>query len=283
MGYELTELLNRCTREDAEFLISTIDSYVNFTDDKGLKELCSSWDGTGIMPLVLNHKIEREIRYLGSNDFAYMSRKMRGCEPAGVGIDEIIDDLCKLTNRKISKEITIEERIKSFCNGLVTQRFLKLTEERQRILLKNIGYEEGKINQILDKIKGNKEFIIPLIPLILESLSKDKDDILKMIIKFFQIDISDEALGKLCEYKNYVVAIIALLGTGYMTLQLSGPANRKLLPLFLYLGAICFRGCQITNSNINLDSDINITIDRAESDEEILVPEEPAVILLGKS
>lgn len=39
-------------------------------DGDGLKELLESWEGEGPMPRVLNHKIEKEIRYLGSNDVA---------------------------------------------------------------------------------------------------------------------------------------------------------------------------------------------------------------------
>ena len=36
MAYQITDILQRCTKDDAEFIATTLNSYVNFTDDKGM-------------------------------------------------------------------------------------------------------------------------------------------------------------------------------------------------------------------------------------------------------
>lgn len=163
MAYELTELLNRCTREDAEFLLSIIDSYVNFTDDKGLRELFSEWRSDQIIPIKLNQKIETEIRYLGSNDFAYMTRKMRGYVPAGVSIDEIVDDLCKLMKVNVPLSQSLEGRLEIFAGNVVDQQFGKLPDERKREILEKMNFEKHHLQEIMDKVINNKEMLLPII------------------------------------------------------------------------------------------------------------------------
>ena len=128
MSYELTELLQRCTHEDAEFIIANIDSYINFTDDKGLKEMLGQWT-TGIMPLLLAQKIEKELRYLGSSDVAYAARKLRGLDPAGVPVDEMLDDISKVLKIKLKRVGTLEGKFEALAKGVVEKTFFNKSPE----------------------------------------------------------------------------------------------------------------------------------------------------------
>lgn len=247
MSFELTSLLNRCTKEDAAFLISVIDSYITPTNDKGLKKLLESWEGDGPMPKVLNHDIEREIRYLGSNDVAYMIRKMRGYDPAGVGIDEIIDDLCKLLKLDISTARTLEARLEIFAGKVIDQEFAKLPDERKREILESMNFEKHHLNEIMEKVIKNKEMLLPVLlhllkgalgPEIIQAL------VMSIIARFIGKELAEQLLLILSRYAIPVAWINPLLwgaGAGWMILDILGPASRKTIPLVLYLGVLSFR------------------------------------------
>ena len=196
MSYELTAILNRCTKDDAKFLIDTIDSYLNITDDKGLKELFASWEGDGPMPRVLNHKIETEIRYLGSNDFAYMTRKLRGYEPAGVSVDEIIDDLCKLLKLEISTAHTLDklaiEYISAFC--------YELTKSFENVYFYNVSGNHSRLNPNKDNAVKD-ERLDDLIGWTVCNLLKHIDNFHDMTHKKFDSTIGEANIRN----KNYLL------------------------------------------------------------------------------
>ncbi|WP_165075159.1 MULTISPECIES: hypothetical protein [unclassified Desulfovibrio] len=246
MSYELTAILNRCTKDDAKFLIETIDSYLNSTDDKGLRELYASWEGDGPMPRVLNHKIETEIRYLGSNDFAYMTRKLRGYEPAGVSVDEIIDDLCKLLKLEISTARTLESRLEIFAGKVIDLQFSKLPDERKREILKGMDFEKHHLQEILDRVIGNKEMLLTvLLPLLKGALGPDiiQALIMSIIVPYIGKEAAEKLLLIIASRLpvTWFNPLLWVAGTGWVILDLLGPASRKTIPLILYLGVLCFR------------------------------------------
>lgn len=248
MGYELTSLLNRCTKEDAEFFITTIDSYFNFTDDKGLKEINEGWDGKGTIPLVLNHKIEREIRYLGSNDFAYARRKLMGYDPAGVSIDEIIDDLCELLKVDIGRTGTLESRLEIFAGKVIDEQFSKLPDDRKRKILEGMDFDKHHLQEIIDRVINKKEMLLPVIlPFLAKPMSAEL--LQALIISIISIFIGEAAARQLVLQivTKFPVAsawlgpLALIAGGGWMVFDLTGPASRKTIPLVLYLGVLCFR------------------------------------------
>lgn len=248
MSYELTAILNRCTKDDAKFLIETIDSYLNITDDKGLKELYESWEGEGPMPRVLNHKIETEIRYLGSNDFAYMTRKLRGYEPAGVSVDEIIDDLCKLLKLEISTARTLESRLEIFAGKVIDLQFSKLPDERKREILKGMDFEKHHLQEILDRVIDNKEMLLTVIlPFLAGKLGPEiiQTLLMSIIARFIGQEAAEKILlviaSRLPMAGAWLNPLLWVGGTGWLILDLLGPASRKTIPLILYLGVLCFR------------------------------------------
>lgn len=243
MSFELTSLLNRCTKEDAAFLISVIDSYITPTDDKGLKKLLESWEGDGPMPKVLNHEIEREIRYLGSNDIAYFTRKLRGYDPAGVGIDEIIDDLCKLLKLEISTAHTLEARLEIFAGKVIDQEFAKLPDERKREILKAMNFDKHHLDELMAKLIDNQALLLPLLlellkgplgPQMIQAL------LISIIGPFIGKEVAQQLLIQLGS-KLPLGPVFWVLGSGWLVLDLLGPASRKTIPLILYLGVLSFR------------------------------------------
>ena len=248
MGYELTALLNRCTKEDAEFFISVIDSYFDFTDDKGLKEVNESWDGKGTMPLVLNHKIEREIRYLGSNDFAYARRKLMGYDPAGVSIDEIIDDLCELLKIDVPRIGSLESRLEIFSGKVIDEQFSKLSDERKRQILEGMDFDKRHLQEIMERVIDKKEMLLSVIlPLLAKPLGPEVvQALLIYIISIFIGEVAARQLvlqiiARFPMLSAWLGPLALIAGSGWMVFDLTGPASRKTIPLVLYLGVLSFR------------------------------------------
>lgn len=248
MAYELTSLLNRCTREDAEFLLSIIDSPVNFTDDKGLGEMFRRWRPGEAMPLDLNHKIETEIRYLGSNDFAYMRRKLAGATPAGVSVEEIIDDICKLMKIEIPLADTLEGRLEIFAGNVVDDQFRKSSPQRQRTLIEKMGFDEFRRQEIFDKLKNNQDKLLPVIlPMLSGSLGPQvlQGLIISVLSQFIGKEAAKRLLVQVAQRIPVVGAALGPIllagGAGWLIVDLAGPASRKTIPLMLYLGVLALR------------------------------------------
>ena len=80
MPYEMQEILTKCDAEDLKILLRQIDSYVNLSSDTQLKtglDSISQIQSSGAR-IYLRRTIEREIRYLGSSEIAYVKRKLIG-------------------------------------------------------------------------------------------------------------------------------------------------------------------------------------------------------------
>lgn len=246
MAYQITDILQKCTKNDAEFIANILNSYINFTDDKGMKEMLSMWQ-SGPMPIALAQKIEKEIRYVASSDIAYGARKIRGIEPAGIEIDELINDVCTVMKIPVKKVGTIEDKLKYFAKRIVDKAFMEQSQEEQINLLKKLDISEEQIKKIVNNIKENKEKLIPALIVILgkEAAINFANTILIGIIAVFVGKKTAEQLLKVLISKMpWLAALgpIAIAGlTGWTILDICGPATRKTIPLTLYLGILSLR------------------------------------------
>ena len=247
MSYQLTEILQRCDKDDCAFFINSIDSYLNFTDDKGLREMDSMWDGKNIMPIPLANKIETEIRYLGSNDVAYAYRKAKGEIPPGVELDEMIDDACNVMKFKVNSTSSIETRLELFCRRMVDKSFFSFDQKKQIEILENSDISRTDIDKILKQTKAKTEMFIPVLLGIVGNKSAIK--IAKTVItltigKFIGPRAAQAIFTILMSKMPWLSAlgpIYLTLLTGWTIIDFAGPSTRKTIPLLLYLGLLCLR------------------------------------------
>lgn len=232
------------------------------SDDKGLKEINESWDGSGQIPLALNRKLEREIRYLGSNDFAYMSRKLRGHEPAGISVHEMIDDLCKLLKFEIDKKQPLEARLEIFAQKMVDKQFDKLPDDKKREIINEMNFDEHHRKEILDKIINKKEMLLPVImPMLTGTMGAEvmQGLIISMIAPFIGREAAKQLLVQISTKIPVFGAILGPLlmvgGTGWLLVDMTGPASRKTIPLILYLGVLSFRNGESKEFTENLQNE----------------------------
>jgi hypothetical protein len=205
MSYQITDILQKATKEDAGNIIKILKSFLSFTDDSGLRDELANWE-TGIMPVSLARKLEKEIRYLASNNIAYTFRKVFSrSDPPGIGFDEVINDVAKKLKIKLRKLSSIEEMLKH----LVISIAIKYDQN-----LKNVNYDEITKKEKLDKFLKNYDMF--------KTPRSDTDPTVLL----------DKFLSATREfYDMYNGGILGL-----------GPSLDKTVPILIYLARICIRG-----------------------------------------
>ena len=248
MAYEMTHILQRCEKVDVEFIISIIDSYVNFTNDKELKIRLSVWDGKDAMPLAFAECLEREIRYLGSSDIAYASRKLRGLEPAGVSADEIIEDICKALKIPYKKVGSLENKLESLAKGVVDKTFFSKSPEEQIEIIKKCPLTEVQEKQLEEYIKTGKKIGLSILTTLIgkSSTMAIMNTIIYSILATFIGKQAAEQLAKIVAKKlpwfaswGGPIALAAL--SGWTIVDMCVPAMRKTIPIFLTLSLVSLR------------------------------------------
>ncbi|WP_288408860.1 hypothetical protein [uncultured Herbaspirillum sp.] len=251
MPYEFTHLLLKCDANDFSVLISQIDSYVNFSSDSELKELLSTYrkDLTNESKTALAKCLEREIRYVGSADIAYAIRKLTGDDnPAGVSIHEIIGDVSKKLKVKQKLVGTPEAKVERLVKWVVEKTFFALKPEQQRELFEKAKVGKGQQDEFFEKIKTNKAHFLPML------LSLLGPEITATIVQGLAITAMAAFMGRKAAeelFKNlatrfpwwaeWLGPIVWGLSLGWLAIDLQGAANRKTIPVLLYLGIVGLR------------------------------------------
>lgn len=247
--YQLTEILQKCDRQDAEFLVSTIDSYINLSDDKILKELIRYWR-EGKMPLHLAEKLETEIRYVGSSDIAYGFRKVFKDGHPGVDINEIIDDVASALPKKVhvKKFASIESRLEYLAKSVAIDKYEDLKPEEIKKMLIDAGLDQVNIEIIMKNVKENKALLFPLLYKFLGpevTLELVKGAIFAIIGTIIGQEtakkIINEILLKIPSRFPFLGPFLWAISGAWLAFDLSAAASRKTIPIMLYLGIVCLR------------------------------------------
>ncbi|NNE35332.1 MAG: hypothetical protein HKN13_08855, partial [Rhodothermales bacterium] len=90
----MKEILNTLEVADYDFVAALMKNWVNFTDDAEVDRRIRAFEASGSEEdrTRLVDKLDREIRYLGSSDIAYLIRHVSGRNP-GVSFREVLRDV----------------------------------------------------------------------------------------------------------------------------------------------------------------------------------------------
>lgn len=232
-------------------MISQIDSYVNLSADAELKKLLAEYRGNGTADkkIELAQAIEREIRYVGSADVAYVIRKLKGNEiPAGVSFDEMVDDVSRKLKVKQKLVGTAEAKVERLVKWAVEKTFFQMTEQQQREMFEKAGVGKGQQDEFFEKITNNKTHFLPML------LSLLGPEVTATIVQGIAISAMAAFMGRKAAeelFKNLALRfplwaqwlgpIVWTLSLGWLALDLQGAANRKSIPILLYLGIVGLR------------------------------------------
>ena len=247
----MRNLLSKLEIADFEFLFGIIRGPVGLTSDRrlrgALKDFADASDSTEERRALCN-VVEREIRYLGSSDVAYLFRKMtRRHGGPGVSFREIVTDVFRKLKLTCPPRIcTDEELLEHLVQAHTTSRMRKLPMGEQEALLEAAGMSAGDIANYL---KSNSyRFGIPAL-IHAAGIPAAQRIVTNVVVgtvgNYIGKQVAKTMIGQLVTrfpLWGQWLGPIAWSVTGLWTFyDLQGPAIRKIVPITLFLGLCMLR------------------------------------------
>lgn len=263
MPYQMETILNQCEPADFELIADLlcgkhgfsdhIYTTFNLTATKTIEKLLRNYnrDNSDENKRELIHRLEREIRYLGSNDLATAARRIcsegLSKHPSGVSFDEMIMDVSKVLKIKQKRVGTPEDRLKHLVAACVERTFNDLSPENQRKIFRESGLKEKNTDTFFDRIKNNKQHVIQAIIVVFDNATALKiitNTVVSLVAKVTsQKTATIIATNIMKEYAipTFFVDLLAPLNIIWIASSLASPAYRKTVPILLWLGVIAIR------------------------------------------
>ena len=232
---------------DYHFLIGLIESPLNLTNDRKLKSLIETFEkeNTPESRLALNQQLEKEIRYLGSSDIAYLVRQWTSSNP-GVSFQEIIRDVAKTLKVRPPQIGTEREMLESVVEQYATKQFASLPDDEKQKMLESLGVDKQRAASFIKKSAG--VFALPMLieafgSLVVNGLIKNIifGLIGKIIGHQLAMRLFNFIMGRFPWWVAWIGPVAWTVSLGWTALDIQGPAYRKTIPVVLYLGLCSMR------------------------------------------
>lgn len=243
----MESIIDKCEKEDFEYISTVLDSYLSFTNDKRRKELLALGESCSNSRSELVALIDKQIKYYGSSDIAYLQRAIFN-DNGGVSAAEVVEDVCDKLKVKIKKGGSIESRLERMVNAVVEKELLSKAPDELAKAFADIGVGDADKEQVLEHIKKNgKVAILPILVQVLGpkiTLGIIETIIISLIAQIIGREAAKQIVKELMKrnpWINMLGPILWVLSGVWLTFDLQGPAFRKTVPVCLYLGIVALR------------------------------------------
>ncbi|WAG11669.1 hypothetical protein [Aeromonas dhakensis] len=240
-------IISKCEREDFNYLSEVLDSYLSFTDDKRRKELLAVSDSHVQSRAQLIELMDKQIKYYGSSDIAYLKRAIFG-DDGGVDAKEIVEDVCSKLKVSIKLGGSTESRLERMVNAVVEKELLSKTPEELAAAFKSMGVGDVDRDLILEHLKNNgKVAVLPILVQVLGpkiTLGIIETIIVSLIAQIIGREAAKQLVKELMKRNPWINAlgpVLWALSGAWLAFDLQGPAYRKTVPICLYLGIVALR------------------------------------------
>ena len=232
---------------DYHFLLGIIESPLNLTEDRKLKALLASLEKeeSDANRDAINAQLEKEIRYLGSSDVAYLLRQWT-TNNAGVAFQEIIRDVAKAIKVEVPRMGTEREMLEEVVQSYATKQFAALPDDEKQKMLESLGVEQEQAARFIKKSAG--VFALPMLIEAFGSLVVNgliKNIIFGLIGKIIGHQLAMRLfhfiMGRFPWWVSWIGPVAWTLSIGWTAFDVQGPAYRKTIPVVLYLGLCSMR------------------------------------------
>lgn len=241
-------ILRKCNREDFEYLSTVLDSYAAFTDDSKRKELLK--DSFGIRSSKreeLISLVDKQIRYYGSSDVAYVFRSIFGSD-GGVSSLELVGDVADKLKVKLKSSNSVESLLERLAVAVVDKELASKSSDELIKSFREMGVSDQDLKQFLEHIKTSG--VVIALPAIFKILGpkialKIVENIIIGVISYFVGVTAARQLVTEILKRNPMLnvlgpAVWVVSGT-WLAFDVQGPAYRKTIPICLYLGIVSLR------------------------------------------
>lgn len=241
------DLLRSLSVADYEFLVGLIESNVNLTQDVKLRSLLDDVVAVGGDRTrdALARQLDREIRYLGSADAAYVLRYLFGRDPAVSFRTVILDVASKLEvdlPSLSSERALLEELVKRYAS----LQFAHMQPDEQQAMLRDLGV--GREQAVAFIRNGATVFTVPTAIQLVDTFVVNgliKKLVFGGIGSIIGRRRAEQLFGLMAQRFPWWIRWIGPLSwtasIGWALLEVQGPAYRKTVPIVLYLGLCSLR------------------------------------------
>jgi len=240
-------ILDKCEDEDFIYLDEVLDSYASFTNDAHRKSLLNKSKQSSQSKYELIRLIDKQIRYFGSADGAYIWRSFFSND-GGISSSELVEDVCKKLKIKIKLGGSIEAKLERLVMAVVDKELLSKSPEELSKSFSDMGMGSVDKDLIMDKLKSNGKMAI--LPLLVEVLGPKvtlgiiETIIVGLITQIIGREAAKKLVGELVKrnpWMNALGPIVWVASGAWLAYDLQGPAFRKTVPIALYLGIVALR------------------------------------------
>ncbi len=243
----MKSVLAKCEHQDFEYISSVLDSYVSLTDDSGRKALLQKSRNSQSAKTELIALVDRQIRYYGSSDVAYVMRSIFTSE-GGVSALEVLEDVCEKLKVSVKHVGSVESRLERLTSAVVEKELLSKSPAELAEAFKSFGVGEADAESLKEHlIKNGKVAILPIIVEVMGpkvALGIIETIIITLITQIVGREAAKALVKELVKrnpWMNALGPVMWALSGAWLALDLQGPAFRKTVPICLYLGIVALR------------------------------------------
>lgn len=240
----MKQLLNKCTKTDLRYISDVLDGYISFTDDKKRKSLLAQYPHS---KAELVHLMDKQIRYYGSSDVAYLWRSLFSND-GGVSAEEVIADVAKKLKVEIKLGASVERSLEILATRVVEKELHNKSPEELAEQFKKMGVGNTDIQKVMNFMKKNaKATVLPfLVKLLGEKtvFAVVQSIIIGVISVYLGKETAKALLQEVIKRNPWLNALgpwIWVVSGSWIALDLQGEAYRKTVPICLYLGIVALR------------------------------------------
>ncbi|MCY4171663.1 MAG: hypothetical protein OXF08_08720 [Bacteroidetes bacterium] len=236
----MQDILLSLTRDDYSYIIKIIQG--PFDQCSHLKAHLMSVESSDHRK-ALCEGIEEKIRYLGSSNIAYFSRRTLGIEP-GVDFRYMIRDTARFLKVPLANQGTEREMLIKLVHLYAVDQFSQLSLVEQQQMLESLGVERKRAMDFLKKAGGF--FALPVLiqalgRLVVEGLIKTL--LFGWTARLIGVNLTNTIFSimfaRIPWWINTIIPGAWSISIGLTALQMQGPSRQKTVPILLYLGLRC--------------------------------------------
>ena len=238
-------IISKCNAEDLRYLSDVLDSYLSFTDDKRRKELLAAGDAHSRKQLI--ELMDKQIKYYGSSDIAYLKRAIFGGE-GGVEAREIVEDVCKKLKVSVKLGGSVESMLERLVTAVVEKELHDKKPEELSDAFKNIGVGDADLKLVMEHVKHDAPVaLLPVLVRIIGSkltLSIVEAIVVGIIAQIVGREAAKHLVKEILKRNPMVNAlgpVLWVISGTWLAYDLQGAAYRKTVPICLYLGMVAMR------------------------------------------
>lgn len=246
----LERILLNAEDADLEFVVGVLNNPIAFSADGVMQGALRRFDREHSYEAkrALAEILDREIRYAGSSDLAYLFRWLRS-DDAGVRPETLLADVAGKLNVKLRSIGTFEAKLQRLVESVVEKELFQMTPEEQQQLISSQGLGLSTTAELLRHLKQKGP--IGGVPLLITLAGREAGEKIAttLVIRVITVILGRHAAAQLMKtlaarfpwWADWIGPAAWAVTGAWIAHDLQGPAFRKTIPVTLYLGLVMQR------------------------------------------